>query len=242
MRERPQGPQFITTHWSAVLQAGQGDSAVASAALEELCRAYWYPLYAFVRRQGHSPEEAEDLTQSFFERLLEKDYIKLADPERGKFRSFLLSALKNFLTNDWERSTQQKRGGGRLLISWDQASVERRYQMEPVDQLSPEKLYEKQWAMTLLEHVLARLREEQVAAGRELFFEGVKNRLWGDTSSTGYAELGARLGLTEVALKVAVHRLRLRYRELLREETGRTVAAPFEVQEELEGLRAILRS
>ncbi len=200
------------------------------------------PSLRFVRRQGHSPEEAEDLTQSFFERLLEKDYVKLADPARGKFRSFLLSALKNFLTNEWARSTQQKRGGGRLLVSWDQAGAERRYQMEPCDELTPEKIFEKQWAMTLLDQVLSRLREEQVAAGRERLFEEIKNRLWGGTSATSYAELAAQLGITEGALKVAVHRLRLRYRELLREEVGRTVAAPLEVQEELEGLRAILRS
>ncbi len=237
-----QGTQFTTTHWSAVLEAGKGDSPAALAALEELCRTYWYPLYAFVRRQGHSPEEAEDLTQSFFERLLEKDYVKLANPARGKFRSFLLSALKNFLTNEWARSTQQKRGGGRALLSWDQASAEGRYQMEPIDELTPEKTFEKQWAMTLLEQVLSRLKQEQVAAGREHFFEEVKSRLWGEKAPMGYAALAGEFELTETALKVAVHRLRLRYRELLREEIGRTVANPLEVREEMEALVSVLRT
>ncbi len=237
-----QGTQFTTTHWSAVLEAGKGDSPAASAALEELCRTYWYPLYAFVRRQGHSPEEAEDLTQGFFERLLEKDYVKLADPERGKFRSFLLFALKNYLTNEWARSTRQKRAGGHPLISLDQAGAEHRYQSETVDQESPEKLFEKHWAVTLLQQVLARLQQEQMEAGRERFFEEVKGWLWGDKGTMGYAQLAGQLGLTEPALKAAVHRLRLRYRELLREEIGRTVATPLEVQEELEGLMAALRS
>ncbi len=232
---------FATTHWSAVLEAGKGDSPAASAALEELCRTYWYPLYAFVRRQGHAPEEAEDLTQGFFERLLEKDYVKLADPARGKFRSFLLSAIKNFLTNEWTRSARQKRGGGNVLISLDQASAERRYQTEALDELSPERIFEKQWAITLLEHVLGRLQEEQVAACRERFFDEVKGWLWGDKGEMAYAELARQLGLTESALKSAVHRLRLRYRELLREEIGRTVATPLEIQEELEGLMAVLR-
>lgn len=233
--------QFTTTHWSAVLEAGKGDSPAAAAALEELCRAYWYPLYAFVRRQGHSPEEAEDLTQSFFERLLEKDYLRLADPERGRFRSFLLSALKNFLTNEWTRSTRQKRGGGCAPVSWDRESAEHRYGMEPVDRLTPEKIFEKQWAITVLEQVLGRLQQEEIAAGHECFFQEVKGWLWGDKGDTGYAELAGQLGLTESALKAAVHRLRLRYRELLREEIGRTVATPLEVQEELEGLMAALR-
>ncbi|HEY5914067.1 MAG TPA: sigma-70 family RNA polymerase sigma factor [Verrucomicrobiae bacterium] len=237
-----QGSQFTTTHWSAVLEAGKQDSPAALAALEELCRTYWYPLYAFVRRQGHSPEEAEDLTQSFFERLIEKDYVKLADPERGKFRSFLLSALKNFLTNEWARSARQKRGGGYAAVRWDRNRAEQRYALEPVDQLTPERIFEKQWAITLLEQVLARLKQEQIEAGREGFFDEVKGWLWGDKGTTGYAELAGQLGLTEPALKSAVHRLRLRYRELLREEIGRTVATPLEVQEELEGLMAVLRS
>ncbi len=235
-------PQFPTTHWSAVLQAGKGDSPAASAALEELCRTYWYPLYAYVRRQGRSPEEAEDLTQSFFERLLEKDYVKLADPERGRFRSFLVSALKNFLTDEWTRSTRQKRGGGCALLSWDRQSAEQRYAREPVDQMTPEKIFEKQWAIALLEQVLGRLEQEQVQAGREHLFQEVKGWLWGDKGTLAYADLAEQLGLTESALKSAVHRLRLRYRELLRAEIGRTVATPLEVQEEWEGLMVALRS
>jgi RNA polymerase sigma-70 factor (ECF subfamily) len=241
MDERLQAAQFTTTHWSAVLEAGRGGSAAASAALEELCRTYWYPLYAYVRRQGHSPVEAEDLTQSFFERLLEKDYVKLADPARGKFRSFLLSALKNSLTNEWVRARREKRGGGCIAVSWDRENAEQRYSMEPVDQMTPEKIFAKQWAISLLEHVLDRLKQEQVAGGRERLFEEVKGWLWGDKGTMGYAELAGQLGLTESALKAAVHRLRLRYRELLREEIGRTVATPLEIQEELEGLMAALR-
>jgi RNA polymerase sigma factor (sigma-70 family) len=241
MDRRLQAAQFTTTHWSAVLEAGKGDSPVAAAALDQLCRAYWYPLYAYVRRRGHSPEEAEDLIQDFVARLLEKDYLRLADPARGKFRSFLLSALKNFLTNEWLKSTRQKRGGGCRWLSWDQASAERRCQMEPVDQLTPERIFERQWAITLLGQVLDRLRQEQIKAGREHFFEEVKGWLWGDKGTMAYAELAGQLGLTQSALKTTVHRLRLRYRELLREEIGRTVATPLEVQEELDGLMAALR-
>ena len=233
---------FATTHWSAVLEAGKGDSPAAAAALGELCRGYWYPLYAFIRRQGHSPEEAEDLTQGFFARLLEKDYVKLADPQRGKFRSFLLFALKNFLKNEWARATRQKRGGVSVPVSWDRESAEHRYGLEPVDQMTPETIFEKQWAIALLERVLVRLKGEQKEAGRERLFEEVKGWLWGDKGVMGYAELAGQLGLTEPALKSAVHRLRLRFRELLREEIGRTVATPLEVQEELEGLMAVLRS
>ena len=236
------GTQFTTTHWSAVLEAGKGGSPAASAALEELCRAYWYPLYAFVRRQGHSPEEAEDLTQSFFARLLEKDYVKLANPARGKFRSFLLFALKNFLTNEWRRSTRHKRGGAHAQVSWDRETAEHRYDKDPVDQLTPEKIFDKQWALTVLERVLDRLKQEQIAVGRERFFEEVRGWLWGDKGTMGYAQLARELGLTESALKAAIHRLRLRYRELLREEIGRTVATPLEIQEEWEGLMAALRS
>jgi RNA polymerase sigma factor (sigma-70 family) len=235
--EKP--PQHWKTPWP---MSGDLDSPVAAAALEQLCRAYWYPLYAYVRRRGHSPEEAEDLTQDFVARLLEKDYLRRADPARGKFRSFLLSALKNFLTNEWLKSTRQKRGGGCHWLSWDQASAERRCQMEPVDQLTPEKIFERQWAITLLGQVLDRLKQEQIKAGRERFFDEVKAWLWGDKGTMAYPELAAQLGLTESALKAAVHRLRLRYRELLREEIGRTVATPLEIQEELDGLMAALRS
>lgn len=225
-----------------MLEAGKGDSSAAAAALEELCRTYWYPLYAYVRRQGHLPEEAEDLTQDFFARFLEKDYVRLANPERGKFRSFLLSALKNFLTNEWTRSKRQKRGGGYAPVSWDRESAEHRYGRALADQLTPEKIFEKQWAITLLEQVLGRLQQEQITAGRKRFFDEVKGWLWGQKGTLAYAELAGELGVTESALKSSVHRLRLRFRELLREEIGRTVATPIEVQEELEGLMAALRS
>lgn len=224
------------------MEAGKGDSPVALASLEDLCRTYWYPLYAYIRYQGHPPEEAEDLTQGFFARLIEKDYLRLADPSRGKFRSFLLSSLKHFLTNEWMRSMRQKRGSGYTLISWDRQNAEQRYGLEPVDELTPEKVFEKKWAIALLEHVLARLKQEQVELGRERLFEEVEGWLWGDRGAIGYTELAGQLGITEAALKAAVHRLRLRYRELLREEIGRTVATPLEIQEELEALISALRS
>lgn len=232
---------FTATHWSVIFTAANGGAPESAAALEQLCRTYWYPLYAFVRRQGHSPEDAEDLTQGFFAHLLRKEYVKLADPARGKFRSFLLAGLKHFVANEWARSTRLKRGGAEVPLSWDRERAEHRYGLGPTDHLTPEMIYEKQWAITLLEQVLARLKQEQIAAGREHLFNEVKGWLWGDKGGMACAELARRLGLTEAALKAAVHRLRLRYRELLREEISRTVATPLEVQEEWDALRSALR-
>src|SRR5688500_10658487 len=151
------GEQFNTTHWSVVLLAGKSEDSKAQAALEQLCRSYWYPLYAYVRRKGHSPHDAQDLTQDFFARLLEKNYIQLAAPERGRFRSFLLKSLNNFLVNEWVRNNAQKRGGGRTLVSLDEEDAERIYQQEPVNGLAAESLYDKRWAMTLLERAMVRL-------------------------------------------------------------------------------------
>jgi RNA polymerase sigma-70 factor (ECF subfamily) len=201
----------------------------------------WPRRRTYVRRQGHAPEDAQDLTQEFFARFLEKQYVHLADPARGKFRSFLLTALKHFLTNEWVRTRRQKRGGGQPVLAWDQQTAEYRYQREPVDELTPEKIIEKRWAVTLLEQVLAHLREEQVAAGHGPIFEAIKAVLWGEQGLVAYAQLGAQLGLTEAAVKVAVHRLRRRYRELLRAEIARTVGSVGEVDEELRDLMAVLR-
>jgi RNA polymerase sigma factor (sigma-70 family) len=231
---------FPTTHWSVVLSAGGGSWPNAQAALERLCRAYWYPLYFYVRRHGRSVEEAQDLTQEFFVRLLQKGYLRHPDPARGRFRSFLLTALKRFLVNDWEKGRAARRGDGQPVISWDQRETETRFLAEPTDQSTPEKAFEKRWAVTVLEHVLERLRGEFTASGKAERFERLKVLLWGEKGSPPYAGVAAELGLTEAALKVAVHRLRKRYRELLRAEVAHTVARPEEVDDELRHLIAVI--
>jgi RNA polymerase sigma-70 factor (ECF subfamily) len=231
---------FTTTHWSVVLAAGQTNTPLAAAALAELCRSYWYPLYAFVRRKGHSPHDAEDLTQAFFARLLEENYIADADRERGRFRTYLLAALTHFLADEWDKARRLKRGGGREMISFDAASAEERYRLEPVDQLDAAKLYERRWVTTLFDKVLARLEEEFRDSGKGELFDGLKSCLLAEDSGTSYAHLGARLGLKEDAVKQAVHRMRRRYRELFREEIAQTVAGPGEVEDELKHLFAVL--
>jgi RNA polymerase sigma-70 factor (ECF subfamily) len=223
-----------------VLAAGHSSVPGAQEALEKLCSTYWYPLYVFVRRQGNSPEDAQDLTQEFFARLLEKKYLRLADPDRGKFRAFLLKSLKHFLVNEWEKARTQKRGGGQWIIPLDAEIAEGRYAAEPVQGLTLDQVYEKRWAVTLIEAVLAVLRESYAAAGRLPVFETLKGFIWGDPAALSYAEVAPRLGLTEGAVKVAVHRLRGRYRELLRAEVAKTVATPGEVDEELRHLMAVL--
>lgn len=228
---------FLTTHWSVVMGARAADSKRARAALETLCRTYWYPLYAFVRRFGHSPHDAEDLVQSFFAQCLEKDYLRAADREKGRFRSFLLTALKRFLANESERARARKRGGGHQLISLD---AEERYALEPAHQLSADKLFERRWALTLLEKVLNRLQAEQEAAGRLDTFKELQPFLTAAGRGTPYAELAARLGTNEGAIKVAVHRLRRRYRELLEQEIANTVATPAEIDEERRYLLQVL--
>jgi RNA polymerase sigma-70 factor (ECF subfamily) len=222
-----------------VLAAGQNLSPHASAALENLCRTYWFPLYAFVRRHGYNPHDAQDLTQGFFARFLEKDYIGLADPARGRFRSFLLVCLKNFLSEEKRHAGRLKRGGGQTVVSWDAEAAEERFRAEPADHLTPETIYERRWALALLEQALDRLGEEE--SGHAQHFAALKEYLWGEKSSASYAEIGARLDMTEGAVKVAVHRLRRRYRELLREEVAQTVASHDEIEQELRHLLAILR-
>ena len=231
---------FATTHWSVVLAAGQKDFPEAAAALEKLCRTYWYPLYVYVRRQGHSPEDAQDLTQDFFARLLEKKAFAKADPDRGKFRAFLLKSLKHFLVNEWEKARTQKRGGGQSILPLDADLAESRYAAEPTQALTLDEVYEKRWAATLIEAVLAHLRESYAADGRLPVFETLKGFIWGDQTTLFYADVAVPLGLTEGAVKVAVHRLRGRYRELLRAEVAKTVATPGEVEEELRYLIAVL--
>lgn len=231
---------FATTRWSVVLAATGGDSTRARDALQELCQTYWYPLYAFVRRLGKSPHDAEDLVQSFFGRSLEKNYFDAADQTKGRFRSFLLVALKRFLANEWDKLRTRKRGGAQPLVALDALTAEQRYALEPVDRLSADKLFERRWALTLLEKVLERLRGEQASLGRGATFDELKDCLTSKDRGTAYAELAKRLGMTEGAVKVAVHRLRGRYRELLEEEIAHTVASPDEVAEERRHLLNVL--
>lgn len=223
---------FLTTHWSVVLAAGRDDSIQGRIALERLCENYWYPLYAFVRRLGHSPHDAEDLVQSFFSTCIEKNYFGAVEQGRGRFRTFLLVALKRFLANEWDKAHAQKRGGTHIVISLDSFTAEQRYALEPVDSLSADKLYDRRWALTLLDRVVARLQDEQADAGKLEQFEQLKECITAGGRGTAYNDLAARLGTTEGAIKVAVHRLRARYRELLETEIANTVASAEEIDEE----------
>lgn len=227
---------FATTRWTVVLAAGGRDAPQAEAALEELCRIYWYPLYAYVRRHGHTREDAEDLTQSFFARLLEKYYLQGLRSEKGKFRAFLLAALKHFLANEWDRASRKKRGGAAKVLSLDWHGAENRYQVEPADHLSPDKLYDRMWAVTLLERVINRLRDESVAEAKVKLFDQLRPFLMVGKSAIPYGEAATALDLTEGAVRVAVHRVRRRYRELLREEISQTLSNPKQVDEELRAL------
>ena len=223
-----------------MVSAGRNDTPDAHRALEKLCRSYWFPIYAFVRRQGHGPADAQDLTQEFFARLLEKKALAGADPAKGRFRSFLLASLKHFLANEWDKANAQKRGGGQVLIPIDVATAESSCGFEPADHLTAEKIFERRWALTLLEHVLGRLRAEYVRDDRGKLFEQLKPTLTEASRTMAYAEIAARLGTTEGAVKVAVHRLRQRYREVLRAEIADTVASPGEVDDEIRNLFAAL--
>jgi RNA polymerase sigma-70 factor (ECF subfamily) len=234
--------RFMTTHWSLVIAAGQRGSPESVDALVTLCATYWYPLYVFVRRQGYRPEDAQDLTQAFFARLLEKNYVGAADRHRGKFRSFLLASLKHFLSNERDYGRAQKRGGGRPAMSLDFGSAETRYRHEPVDRMTPERLFERRWALTLLDRVLRRLHDEYAAAGNLPLFERLKQFLTAEKGTTPYREVAERAAMTEGAVKVAVHRLRKRYRKLLEDEIAHTVSHEDDVQDELRQLFATLRS
>lgn len=236
----PQRSVFVTTHWSVVVAAGRSDTTRARDALGKLCQTYWLPLYAYVRRVGHSPEDAQDLTQEFFARLLERNTFAQADPERGRFRSFLLASLKNFLASEWEKARAQKRGGGAQMISLQLDTAETRCARLAAPGDTPDRAFDRQWAMALLDAVLGRLRQEYTDAGREHLFVGLKDTLSGGRSEIPYRDLGAQLGMSEGAVKVAAHRLRQRYRELLREEIANTVSGPEQVEEELRQLFAAL--
>ena len=230
--------EFPTTHWSVVLAAA--DSAVpwAPEALEELCRTYWSPVYAFVRRQGYSPDDTLDLTQGFFARFLERKQVKLADRDRGRLRSFLLVSLKNFLANEWSHGQAKKRGGGHSFISLEeQREAETRLMAEPADPgAPPDQAFEKRWALTLLDQALSCLRDESAAAGGKEHFDALKVFVWGDQTSVSQVEVAARLGMTANALGVAVHRLRRRFGEFLREAIARTIVSENEIDVELRHL------
>jgi RNA polymerase sigma factor (sigma-70 family) len=233
------GARFETTQWSIVLAAGRGGGGGSRDALAALCESYSYPVYAYVRRCGHGADEAEDLTQAFFAALIEKRFLSAADPERGRFRSFLLAAVAHFLANERDREAALKRGGGRVVVSLDAGDAEWRYGREPSHEETPERVFERRWALTLLDRTLARLRAESERAGHGARFERLKGFLTGEGGG-GYAEAAAGLGLSEGAAKVAVHRLRRRYRELLRDEIARTLADPAAVDDELRELFAAL--
>ncbi len=227
---------FQTTHWSVVLAAGEGSSVDAQDALEKLCKSYWLPLYAFARRQGHSVEDAQDLTQEFFARFLARGSFALANRERGRLRTFLLTSLKNFITQEWRRATRLKRGGVNGVVSLADAETpegENREAVDPREELSPDRLFDRRWAEALLERVMERLKHDYESTGRAAVYARLQQFLWGRQAEISYAEMGLCLGLSEGAIKVAVHRLRQRFRELLREEVAKTVETPEEVEEEL---------
>lgn len=236
----PARPVFVTTHWSVVLTAARTDTSRAQAALEHLCRIYWYPIYHFVRRQGYSTHDAQDFTQEFFARLLEKNWIAHADQSRGRFRSFLLMVLKRFLASEWRRANAQKRAGNRRCLPLPLDSAETRYVAEPADTSTPEQAFEKQWALTLLETVMTQLRADYERDSKGRLFEALKPCLTGVRESQPYAKLASQLDLSEGAVRVAVHRLRERYRQRLREEIAQTVASPEDVEGEIRHLFRVL--
>src|SRR5215472_15048 len=227
---------FETTHWSVVVHAGDSRSPEAESAMERLCRTYWYPLYVFVRRKGHSHEDASDLTQAFFAKFLEKRYLKSVDASLGKFRTFLLTSMTHFLANEWDKSQAQKRGGGQRVISFDDATAEERYQLEPVEHTTPEKLYERRWAQTVMGVVLDRLAAETEPKR----FEILKRFLMEDKGAVSYDDAAAQLGLSVAAITSAIHRMRARFSALLVEEVSNTVDSPEAVESELRYLLAAL--
>ena len=231
---------FVTTRWSVVLAASHHDNEMTEAALARLCETYWYPLYAYARRRGYSAEDAQDLTQDFFARLLRRNWLADADQSKGRFRTFLLTAMERFLANEWDKARALKRGGGRPSIPLQLDTAETRYGIEPADMHTPEQAFEYRWALALLDEVVRQLETEFQRRGQAELFKALKPCLLGDGSTQPYAQLGSALGMEEGAVKVAVHRLRQRYRELLRAEIANTVAAPGEVDAEMRHLFQVL--
>jgi RNA polymerase sigma factor (sigma-70 family) len=233
---RSQSMRFGTTQWTVVLQAGRG----ADEALMKLCQTYWSPLYAFIRRRGHAVHEAQDLTQAFFVHVLEHQALVNVAPTKGRFRSFLLVALKHFLDNEWNKAHAQKRGGGQVIVSWDDLKPEEREFVEPRDDATPEKAFNRRWALTLLERVMNQLRTECVAAKKGELFEKLRGYLTGEISEKSYQQLATELNMTEGAVKVTIHRLRRRFGELLRTQISRTVDGPDTIDDEIRQLFAAL--
>lgn len=232
---------FQTTHWSVVLTAAQGDSPQAAQALAALCQTYWYPVYAFIRRWGHSPDDAKDLTQELFARLIAKDYLRVVDREKGRFRTFLLACTQHLLCNEWKREQAVKRGGGQVLVPLDDVTAENRYGAEPADLATAEKLFERRWALLVLDQAMEQLRQEQARAGKAEHFAALESFLSGaKDANASYAEVAAQLGMTEAAARQAAVRLRRRFGEVLRAEVAKTVANPAEVQQELGHMLVIL--
>jgi RNA polymerase sigma factor (sigma-70 family) len=232
--------RFATTHWSVVLAAGDSSSSQHEQALNSLCQTYWFPLYAYLRRQGHDPQKTEDYIQSFLAYIIEKCALGRADRNRGKFRSFLLASLKNFISNEWDYAHSQKRGGHKRILSLDTMTAETRYGIEPVDHLSPDKLFERSWAVTVLQNALDQLKKESTRESRERIFDHLVNNLTGKVDSTSYKEAAANLDMTEEAVKSAVYRLRRRYRELVRAEIAQTVATEKQIEDEISELFSAL--
>jgi RNA polymerase sigma-70 factor (ECF subfamily) len=240
MADLPRG-QFNTTHWSIVLAcAADDDTGQARDALGKLFQIYWYPLYAYIRRRGYGEHDTEDLVQAFCLQLQEKDALARADPQRGKFRTFLLTSLQNFLANQQARSRAQKRGGGREMIFLDSEEAHTRYRLEPVDRLTPEAIFDTRWAHAVLEETLAGLRADFVERGKGRLFDGLSSFLSADEPVNSYQQAAIRLGLPLSAIKTSVHRLRQDYRAKLREEIAKTVSTPGEVDDELRHLRKVL--
>jgi RNA polymerase sigma factor (sigma-70 family) len=233
--------ELTATHWTVVLNAGAEDTQLRLEALETLCRTYWYPLYCFARRMGSLPEDAQDLTQSFFIVFLEKHYVVRADPARGRFRTFLLSSFRNFMINEWKRTQTIRRGGGWKAVSFDAQSAEERYIWERVELESPDRIYDKAWAVSTLQQAMNRVHDEYAAAGKAELFEALKPRLWGDALEVSGARIAARLHLSEAALKMASLRLRRRFRDALRQEVGQTVADPATLDDEVRYLISVLQ-
>jgi RNA polymerase sigma-70 factor (ECF subfamily) len=230
------GDIFATTHWTVVLAAGRRHTPQSDGALEELCRTYWFPLYAYVRRRGHTKEDAEDLTQAFFARFLAKNYLEGLSAERGRFRAFLLASLKHFLTNEWKKSQRLKRGGGEAPLSLDWQTADTKFQVAAVNEPSPDKAFDREWALALLAKVIGRLQKECEADGKTKLFEQLKIFLTAGKDGTAQAEVAKALGMEECAVRVAIHRLRKRYRQLLRDEIAQTLADTADVDEEMRAL------
>jgi len=232
---------FATTHWSVVLEA-QGESPAAQEALEKLCRIYWRPIYSFVRRQGIGPEEAEDITQGFFAQLLERRSFDAVRKEKGRLRSYLLGALKYFVADEQRRAMAIKRGKGQRLIPLEELHAEERIEMEPTEPVTAETIYERRWALTVLEHVLSRLKDEYRVAGNAALFDSLKQLLPDEPGAPSQAEIAAHLGMTENAVRQAFYRFRQRYQSLLREEIAHTVATSRDIEDELRHLIAVLEA